>query len=127
MAAVLNSWIDGTAWFPRVHAPEVLEGFIQEALPIRDIWIAGEPVCAYLSLNPETDQVAALYSTRTGQGVGKALLDRAKQGRRRLWLHTHVPNRMAQRFYRREGFQEVSRHMPEPPETIEEIRMEWTQ
>jgi hypothetical protein len=26
---------------------------------------------------------------------------------------------------RREGFVEVSRHMPEPPETVEEIRMEW--
>jgi ribosomal protein S18 acetylase RimI-like enzyme len=125
MAAVLNGWIDGTDWFPRVFAPEELEGFIRDAVPLREVWVAGDPVCAYLSCNAEAGQVVALYSSVTGQGVGKALMDKVKEGREALWLTTHVPNVAAQRFYRREGFHEVSRHMPEPSETVEEMRMEW--
>jgi len=127
MAAVLNGWIDGTDWFPRIFTPEELEGFIRDGLPVREIWVAGDPVCAYLSYNPDTGQVAALYSSVTGQGVGKALMDKVKEGRSALWLTTHVPNVAAQRFYVREGYREVSRHMPDPPETVEEIRMEWAQ
>ena len=125
MAAVLNAWVDGTDWFLRIFSAEELEGFISAAVPLREVWVAGDPICAYLSYNAETGQVVALYSSVTGQGVGKALMDRVKEGRDTLWLNTHVANTAAQRFYRREGFTEVSRHMPEPPEVLEEIRMEW--
>lgn len=125
MAAVLNGWIDATDWFPRVHPPAKLEEAIGAALPLREIWVAGDPACAYLSLDGDSGQVVGLYSSVTAQGVGKALMDRAKEGRSALWLNTHVPNTAAQRFYRRQGFREVSRHVPEPPETVEEIRMEW--
>ena len=125
MAAVLNRWVDRTDWFPRIFSAEELEGFIRAAVPLREVWVTGDPVCAYLSFNAETGQVVALYSAVTGQGVGKALMDKVKEGRDALWLNTHVSNEAAQRFYLREGFQEVSRHMPEPPEVLEEIRMEW--
>ena len=125
MAAVLNGWVDATDWFPRVFTAEELEGFVRAAVPLREVWVAGDPVCAYLSYNRETGQVVALYVSVTGQGIGKALLDKVKEGRDALWLTTHAPNVAAQRFYTREGFREVSRHMPEPPETVEEIRMEW--
>lgn len=125
MATVLNGWVDATDWFPRVFTAEELEGFIRAAVPLREVWVAGDPVHAYLSYNRETGQVVALYSSVTGQGVGKALMDKVKEGRDALWLTTHVPNVAAQRFYAREGFREVSRHMPEPPEVVEEIRMEW--
>ena len=125
MAAVVNAWIDGTPWMVRVHSLEALEGFIRDAIPVREIWVAGDPVCAYLSCDAEASKVAALYSGKPGEGYGKALMDRVKEGRDYLWLHTHEPNEVAQRFYRREGFIEVSRHAPEPPEVTREVRMEW--
>jgi GNAT superfamily N-acetyltransferase len=125
IAAVVNGWIDATPWMPRVHSPDVIEGFVREALPKRVIWVIGEPVAGYLSLDPEESRVAALYCARTGAGLGKALMDRAKEGRSFLMLWTHVPNLAAQRFYRREGFVETGRAEPEPPETVPEIRMEW--
>ncbi|MFC4731788.1 GNAT family N-acetyltransferase [Salipiger abyssi] len=126
IAAVLNRWIDETPWYPRAHAPEVLEGFIGEALPDREIWVLGDPIEGYLSLDPETGCVGALYCARTGAGCGKALMDEAKRGRDFLWLHTNAPNLRAQKFYRREGFRQVGGEIaPEPPETVPELRMEW--
>ncbi len=125
MAGIINAWIDGTKWFPRVLSDQVITEAFEGAFDQRRMWVAGDPVAGYLSLNPDTGQVAALYCARTGEGLGRALMDRAKEGRDHLFLHTHVLNRGAQRFYRREGFKEVSRHQPEPPETVEEIRMEW--
>ena len=126
IAAVLNRWIDETPWMERANDAETLEGFIAAALPDREIWVLGEPIDAYLTLNAETGQIGALYCTRTGAGCGKALMDEAKRGRDSLWLHTHVPNRRAQAFYRREGFEQVGGEIaPEPPETVPELRMEW--
>ncbi len=124
-AAVVNGWIDDTDWIPRDFPPEALEAMIREALPIREIWVAGDPVEAYLSFDPETARVGGLYCRKTGQGLGKALMDQVKVGRDYIWLSTHEPNLAAQRFYAREGFVEVARYAPEPPATVTEVKMEW--
>ncbi|EEX12914.1 GCN5-related N-acetyltransferase [Citreicella sp. SE45] len=126
IAAVLNRWIDETTWMPRSMPPSDIEDIIRTALPDRNIWVLGDPIEAYLSLDPRVSKIGALYCSRTGEGCGKALMDRAKEGRDFLWLHTNVPNLGAQRFYRREGFEPVGGEiMPDPPETVPEIRMEW--
>jgi hypothetical protein len=125
MAAVVNGWIDTTPWFPRVHGPEAIEGFIRDAFPIREIWVIGEPVEGYLSVDPAAGRVAALYCARTGAGLGKRLLDRAKLSRTHLTLRTHRPNAAAQRFYVREGLVAVGEAVPEPPDTVPELVMEW--
>ncbi len=124
-AKVINDWIDGTAWMPRVHSQDTIEGFIHEALPGREIWVTGNPIEAYISYNPETRQIVALYCSRTGAGIGRALIDKVKEGREFLWLTANEPNLKAQRFYAREGFHEVGRQDPEPPETVREVKMEW--
>ena len=70
-AKVVNDWIDATDWMARAYEPEVIEGFIRDAFDKREIWISGEPVDAYLSFNPQTSQIGALYCRKTGRGVGK--------------------------------------------------------
>ncbi|MBF9049588.1 GNAT family N-acetyltransferase [Roseobacter sp. HKCCD9010] len=124
-AAVANWWIDDTDWLPRDYPPEAIEGMIRDALPTREIWVAGDPVEAYLSYDPEKKRVGALFCRHGGRGVGKALMDRVKEGQDYLWLTTHEPNLRAQKFYIREGFTEVERFIPEPPETVREVKMEW--
>ncbi len=125
MAAIANAWIDATPWLPRVHPPGEIARMVREAMARRAIWVIGDPVAGYLSLDPAEGRVAALYCARTGAGLGKALLDAAKRGRPRLVLHTHLPNVRAQRFYRREGFVAAGVVDPRPPETVPELRMEW--
>lgn len=125
MAGIINDWIDATGWFPRVHSRAEVEDQVHAAFPAREIWVIGAPVAGYLSVNPDLGHVTALYTARPGQGLGKALMDRAKAGRDGLFLMTHEPNLGARRFYAREGFAETARLEPEPPETVREIRMEW--
>jgi GNAT superfamily N-acetyltransferase len=125
IAAVVNGWIDATPWLPRLHAPQAIEAIVRAAFPDREIWVIGDPVVAYLSLDPKAGRIAGLYCARPGEGHGRALIEAAKRGRSALTLSTHVPNVGAQRFYRREGFVETGRVDPEPPETVPEIVMEW--
>ncbi|KIC42444.1 GNAT family acetyltransferase [Ruegeria sp. ANG-R] len=124
-ARIIATWAKQTDWMPEELPEEKLADLIREAFPDRDIWIAGEPVDCYMSVDPVGCKVGALYCLRTGQGVGKQLLDKAKDGRDYLRLTTHVPNVRAQRFYRREGFVETGTEPPTPPDTVPVIRMEW--
>ena len=125
IAKIVNTWIDQTDWFPRVYPAQEIQKMVQENFSKRVIWVSGEPVSGYLSFDPETSKVIGLYCDESGKGGGKALLDQAREGRDRVWLTVHEPNTRAQKFYQREGFEEVSRYDPEPPETVREIRMEW--
>ncbi len=124
-ARVIWTWIDETDWMPDDLPQEKLEELIREAFPHRDIWVSGDPADCYMSLDPVESKVGALCCLRAGEGIGKRLLDKAKENRDFLWLTTHVPNRDAQRFYRREGFTEIGTEPPTPPETVPVIRMEW--
>lgn len=121
---LVNDWIDRTDWIPRRAEPEAITGLIQAAFPDRQIFLIGEPVLGYLSLNPETAHIGAIYVDAPGQGVGKMLIDHVKAERDYLQLNTHQPNRAAQRFYLREGFEVVDR-VPEGEDGIPELKMAW--
>ncbi|WP_170608262.1 GNAT family N-acetyltransferase [Ruegeria arenilitoris] len=124
-AHVIAVWMSQTDWMPEELSEDELEALIREAFPAREIWVAGNPVDCYMSVDPKEQKVGALYCLRTGQGIGKRLLDHAKSGRDYLWLTTHEPNKAAQKFYRREGFEATGIEPPTPPETLPVIRMEW--
>lgn len=122
-AAVVNDWIDATEWLPRDFPPEAIEAQIRQAMPEREIWVVGEPVAGYLSFDPEESRIGGFYVGRPGEGLGKALLDRVKEGRDYIQLWTHKPNRRAQKFYAREGFTPVSEKDGE--DGVPEVHMEW--
>ncbi|WP_120635175.1 GNAT family N-acetyltransferase [Ruegeria sp. EL01] len=124
-AHVISTWAAQTDWMPDELPEDVMAGLIREAFPSREIWVAGDPVDCYMSVDPKGHKVGALYCLRTGRGIGKQLLDKAKTGRNYLWLTTHEPNKSAQKFYRREGFKVTGTEPPTPPETLPVVRMEW--
>lgn len=124
-ADVVNDWIDATAWKPRTFPREEIERMILEALPVREIYVVGDPIEAYLSFDPVGAKVGALYCRNPGTGVGKALLDHVRTGRDYVWLTSDEPNVRAQAFYRREGFTDAGFVGPFPPEPLRELKMEW--
>lgn len=125
-AGILNAWIDETRWMPRVHAPEDVERHYREfVFRNRRIWVAGDPVAGYLAMDEAESEITSLYAARPGQGVGRALLDRAEVGRDRLWLWTFVANEGARRFYAREGFAEVDRTDGDNEEGLPDVRFLW--
>lgn len=123
-ADIVNDWIDETRWMERGPSRAKIADMIAEGMPLREFWVVGDPVAGYLSLNAETAQIMGLYVARPGAGLGKMLMDRAKDGRRYLQLRSHEPNSGAHRFYRREGFEIVERGLS-GIDGVAELRMEW--
>ncbi|MEM9476149.1 MAG: GNAT family N-acetyltransferase [Pseudomonadota bacterium] len=124
-AKIVSDWIAGTAWIGDGPGYAALETAIAEGMPLREFHVIGDPVAGYLSLNRETQQVMGLYVARPGEGLGRALMDRAKEGRSYLQLRSHTPNTAAHRFYEREGFTVVERDLMDGSDGVPEIRMEW--
>ncbi len=122
-AAIVSGWIARTPWLTG-PPDDALLAMIAEGMAAREVWVAGEPVAGYLSFNPEASQVMGLYCKHSGQGIGKALMDRVKMGRDFLQLRSHAPNAQAHRFYRREGFVQVGQ-TAKGTDGVAEIHMEW--
>lgn len=124
-AAIVFDWLQATAWMPNRPDLAELTEMLAKGIPQREVWVIGDPVAGYLSLDPEAAQINGLYVAQTGQGLGKALLDRVRQGRDYLQLWTHWPNLAAHRFYHREGFVTVEQTAQGRGDGVPELRMEW--
>ncbi|PZX14857.1 GNAT family N-acetyltransferase [Celeribacter halophilus] len=129
MAAIVVGWEKDMPWMPEGPTTDMIETAMDEVFDLRDIHVVSETpsetIVGYMSVDPDTDKIGAIYLTATGQGHGKALIDLAKQGRRFLWLQTHQPNTRAHRFYEREGFKVMGEIGPDAEGTPAQYRMEW--
>ncbi len=125
-AEILNTWIDGRDWMPRVHSREDVLAFYQDfVFKRRQVWVLGDPVQGFIALDPANDMVTALYVATPGRGNGRALLNHAKTGRDRLSLWTFIANDGARRFYAREGFHEVRRTEGDNEEGLPDVLLQW--
>ena len=108
---ILSDWIDETDWMPRIHKRADEQLFAADLVARGWVTVArlrGE-VVGFLARDGA--EVVALYVARRarGQGVGKALLARARRRSPRLALWTFQFNHAARDFYARQGFLEVAR------------------
>jgi len=123
-AEILNKWVEITMWMPRLYSKNELLKMIEEAIPLRELWVIGNPALAYVSFNNDLSQVVALYSDKPGRGYGKVLLDKVKEGREYIQLWSHSANESAHRFYHREGFKTAA-YKEKGDDGISEIQFEW--
>ena len=121
---ILNKWVETTTWMPRLYSKNELLKMIEEAIPLRELWVIGNPALAYVSFNNDLSQVVALYSDKPGRGYGKVLLDKVKEGREYIQLWSHSANESAHRFYHREGFKTAA-YKEKGDDGISEIQFEW--
>ncbi|WP_224826195.1 GNAT family N-acetyltransferase [Cognatishimia sp. MH4019] len=125
-AGILNDWIDRTDWMPRLHGHrDVVRHYRDVVFATRKILVAGDKPEGFLALDEDAQMVTALYLANPGQGLGSALLDRAKEGRDRLSLWTFVANAPARRFYERTGFSEIRRTGGENEENLPDTLLQW--
>ncbi len=125
MARIVVAWEAATEWMPDGTIESDVIGMIDEVFDHRQIYVANDPVAAYMSIDADAHKIGALYCDRQRQGIGKALVDTAKAGRDFLWLQTHQPNIAAHRFYLREGFDIAGEIAPEAEGEPAQYRMEW--
>ena len=130
-AQIINDYIDATDWLPRTLPRDGIAALFEPGLLQRRTVLVAEAegrIMGYLSMGDD-GFVPALYlapDTR-GQGVGKALLDRAKSLRPEgLELTVFEPNEGALRFYAREGFVPVpDGRETDTEEGVPTLRLRW--
>jgi ribosomal protein S18 acetylase RimI-like enzyme len=129
-AAMVNDWIDGTAWMPRVHThDEVVKHYESEVSTKRQTIVAvdGAHVRGFVTLSRD-GFITALYVEEASRnmGIGGLLLARAKRELSPgVNLYTFLANENAIRFYQRHGFIEINRTTGDNEENLPDILMEW--
>lgn len=128
LGRILSDWIDETPWLPRVHSRDDERGFAASMVAHGWVTVAhrGGAVVGFLARDGE--EVVALHVARAarGQGVGTALMARAKRHAPRLRLWTFEANHSARAFYAREGFAEVGRgDGADNDENLPDVRYLW--
>ena len=108
VARVFLDSFHATYDFPLAHTDtEVREWIRDDVIPTREAWVATEHevVVALLVVAPGWVQHLYVAPDRLGQGIGRRLLDLAKErSPDRLTLWTFQVNARARRFYERNGF-----------------------
>lgn len=94
-----HSFIEKTYW--KSHYSEV-----RKMMPEAEIYVfdSGEGILGFIGL--QEDYIAGIFTEENnrGRGIGKHLLQCAKQNHSSLSLHVYLKNERAVRFYEREGF-----------------------
>lgn len=100
------SFDDRLPWLAGRYTPEQDRQFVRDQLfPACEVWGAfGPELVGIVALQPSwLDQLYVLPG-RQGEGIGKALLDVAKNANTELSLWTFQRNASARGFYERNGF-----------------------
>ncbi|MBU4546872.1 GNAT family N-acetyltransferase [Hoeflea sp.] len=131
-AAIINDYMDATTWLPRVVTREAIgEMYAPPLLDKRIILVAEDrdDVVGYLSMDHAAGFIHAIYLRPHARstGLGKALLDAAKEARPQGFeLTVFEPNTNAMRFYIREGLLEVpGGRNDDTPEGVPTLLMRW--
>jgi GNAT superfamily N-acetyltransferase len=108
VARVFLDSFHATYDFPLAHTEtEVREWIRDDVIPTREAWVAIEDqvIVGLLVVAPGWVQHRYVPPDRLGQGIGRRLLDLAKErSPDRLTLWTFQVNARARRFYERNGF-----------------------
>ncbi len=131
-AAIINDYMDAIDWLPRVIERQAIDEMYAPALLDKRIIFVAEAnggVAGYLSMDHDAGFIHAIYlrPQARGNGLGKALLDAAKEARPQGFdLTVFEPNTGALRFYRREGLVEVPEGRDDKtPEGVPTLLMRW--
>ena len=108
---------------------EVLHWFLNAVAATQDIWIAigkDDDLVATMVLADGWIEQLYVDADSIGLGIGTAMVERAKlESPSGLDLWTFVSNEGAQRFYRRHGFNEVTRTSGDNEEGEPDILFRW--
>jgi ribosomal protein S18 acetylase RimI-like enzyme len=102
--------------------------FLNHLLPTQykiELALIGEQVVGMIAYSDNEINQLYIHVDYQGMEIGQILLDKAKkQSIGRLTLHTFETNKIAQRFYEKNGFKIVGRGC-ENEEKLPDIKYEW--
>lgn len=111
VAEVFLASFHATYEFPLAHADDEVRGWVRDDLiPTQETWVAEDAgsIVGLMTIGPGKLQQLYVAPDRLGQGIGRRLLEQAKdRSRGGLSLWTFQVNDRARRFYERNGFSAV--------------------
>lgn len=125
---ILFDFLDKTTWMPRLHSRRQTRKFCETMVGRGWVTVAEITGKVQAFLAREEQFIHALYVARgmCGQRIGHQLLRDAQMRETALELWTFQANEGAQRFYLREGFEEVERTDGQGnDENLPDIRYRW--
>lgn len=128
LAKILSDWKDEMDWLPDLHTRSEDQRFLNYLIDSHNVTIAKNwrGVLGFLARDKESVHSLYLAQAARGRGIGKMLLDDAKQKVARLELWAFQQNTRAIAFYTREGFTEVERtDGAGNDEKLPDVRMVW--
>ena len=113
MSTVLDIWLAGNLqahpFIPQEYWQSHLEKMERDYLPAADVFVyadeEGQPIKSFMGIVNES-YIAGIFvkESARSKGIGKQLLDYAKERKTKLSLSVYQKNRRAVRFYQREHF-----------------------
>lgn len=128
LGAILSDFTDDTHWLPRIHSRAQDLAHMDDMIERGWVTVAqtAQNTAGFLARDAQMIHALYLCAKARNQGIGKALLDHAKSHQPNLELWTFQANTGAQRFYKREGFVEITRTAGHSnDEQLPDIRYTW--
>lgn len=121
----LSSNLDAHGFIRREYWQDCFGG-VSEAIPLAEVYTAlsGDEIVGFIGLNEGHIEGIFVDSAHRSEGVGKSLIDFAKELYPKLSLCVYEKNERAVDFYRREGFLPI-RRKPDISTGETEILMRW--
>ncbi|MDU8928654.1 GNAT family N-acetyltransferase [Alisedimentitalea sp. MJ-SS2] len=126
LARIRGDWARETPWIPVLHSRDDDLKFVTHLAEKVQVFVTDPaPPTGFISV--DNDAVPALYVApgARSQGIGTALLDRARDGRDHLRLWCFQTNPGARCFYAREGFTEIDRTDGDNEEGLPDVQFAW--
>lgn len=126
-ASIIRAWGAETPWMVLLADLDPMAAHWAGLLETHPAWVAERNGQIAGFCLRDDDTVGGLYVAwaARGQGVGKRLLDLAREGCARIALWACEANTEARRFYRREGLVEVCREGEESARLVN-VELRWT-
>lgn len=124
---IIRDWDAEMPWTAPLNDFATMTAFWTGFIVHRSAWIAQESGTVVGFALRDDDNLGGLYVARgaRNRGIGKALLDLARDGQQRLEAWSYEANEHARRFYRREGFVEFAREI-EDSSGLTDVGHVWT-
>ncbi|MEM8978927.1 MAG: GNAT family N-acetyltransferase [Pseudomonadota bacterium] len=125
MGAILSDWIDTTDWMPRLYSRAQDQAFCETLVETTTLVKANGEIKGFLTRDGA--EISALYIARGAhrQGLGTALLKRAKSEVSELRLWTFTANTSAQAFYAKHGFVQTDQTSGDNAENLPDLQLTW--
>lgn len=124
---ILRDWAEETPWMAELDERKPMQVFWSDLFETDLVWVAEIQDHIVGFCTRSDDNIGALYVVAEvrSTGIGKRLLDMAKENRNWITVWAYEANKHALSFYKREGLIEIRREI-EAESNLMNIEHRWT-